>query len=61
MATNTDWSKFQRRQLYTLLKTQSEVGKEKSITLDTAIESLLAEMEKEDIKAVNDALKGLRN
>ena len=57
MATNTDWSKFQRRQLYTLLKIQKEVGEGVNITLDTAVEGLLAEMEKEDINSVTEILK----
>ena len=57
MATNTDWSKFQRRQLHTLLEIQSEAGAGKIASLDRAIVALRAEMETEDINRVIDELK----
>jgi len=56
MATNTDWSKFQRRQLHTLIVVQNEIGVGVSVTLDKAIVGLRAEMEVEDINRVMEEL-----
>ena len=56
MATNTDWSKFQRRQLCTLLMVQHEIGAGTSNHLDTAVTALRSEMEEEDIKRVMDEI-----
>lgn len=52
MATNTDWSKFQRRHLHTLLKIQVQIGKGASSVLDDSIEALISEMEPEDVDRV---------
>lgn len=52
MAGVTDWSKFQREQLYTLLEIQNEAGKGNIASLDRAIKALKARMEKEDIGRV---------
>ena len=60
MATNTDWSKFQRKELYTLLKIQQEIKEGTSYVLDNAIEGLIAVMENEDIILVKEALNGNR-
>jgi len=57
MATNTDWSKFQRRHLHTLLKVQCEIGSGKSPYLDNAIESITSEMETDDIERVMSVLR----
>jgi len=57
MATNTDWSKFQRRHLHTLLEIQCEVGAGKASSLDRAITALRSEMEQEDIDRVITELK----
>ena len=56
MATVTDWSKFQRKELHTLLTIQREIGKGYSNSLDTAISALKAAMEKEDIGRVLEVL-----
>ena len=59
MATNTDWSKFQRRQLQTLLSIKKEAGDIKLRRLDESIIALKAEMEKEDIDSVIEAINDL--
>ena len=56
MATVTDWSKFQRNQLFTLLDIQAETGVGKVVSLDKAIRALKAQMEKEDIARVIEEL-----
>jgi len=60
MATNTDWSKFHRRHLRTLLKIQSEAGAGKLPSLDDAIEAVCAEMETDDIERVITEMKQKR-
>ncbi|MCL2218172.1 MAG: hypothetical protein FWB91_14310 [Defluviitaleaceae bacterium] len=57
MATNTDWSKFQRRYLHILLRVQCEIGVGKAASLEEAITALRSEMEPEDIGRVIDELK----
>jgi len=52
MATNTDWSKFQRRHLHTLLEIQREAGKGTVQSLEKAIIALISEMEQEDVERV---------
>jgi len=54
---DTDWSKFQRRELYTLLAVQQEIGKGVSSYLDAAIPALKATMEVEDVERVVDTLE----
>jgi len=50
MATNTDWSKFQRRYLHTLLRVQSEIGEGTSPSLEY-------EMEADDIERVMSVMR----
>ena len=57
MATVTDWSKFQRKELHTLLKVQQEVGEGASTYLDVSINALKASMEEDEVVRVVDALK----
>ncbi|MCL2217952.1 MAG: hypothetical protein FWB91_13175 [Defluviitaleaceae bacterium] len=57
MATNTDWSKFHRRHLRTLLKIQSEAGVGKLPSLEDAIEAVRSEMEQEDINRVIEEMR----
>ena len=52
MTTVTDWSKFQRNQLFTLLTIQDEVGTGTVSSLELSIKALKAQMEKEDIARV---------
>lgn len=57
MATITDWSKFQRRQLHTLLAIQAEVGKGNVASVEQAVVALIAEMEDDDIQSVKNAVE----
>ena len=57
MATNTDWSKFQRKELATLLLIKQQAGDIKLSKLDEAIKELKAQMEKEDIQRVLEELE----
>ena len=52
MATNTDWSKFQRKELITLLRIKEDLGNHRSKKLEEAISDLKATMEKEDVERV---------
>ena len=56
MATITDWSKFQRRQLHQLLDIQRSVGVGTVERLEIYIAALKSEMETADIKRVIDEL-----
>ena len=60
MATNTDWSKFQRRELTNLLKLEVALAKGDTEQLTRAIISLKAEMEKDDIERVLEEMKNYK-
>jgi len=57
MASNTDWSKFQRRSLTSYLHIQHEVGVGTVKSLESEIIRLKAEMDQVDIDRVLEEMK----